>query len=121
MKTVLVIEDNESNMYLTSFILTKNGYNVLQADSGEKGVRIALKEKLDLILMDLQLPNLDGYEAIKKIRSSRMDCNVPIIAITSYAMIGDEDKALHAGFTGYLKKPINPETFLQEIEKYLDV
>ena len=120
-EAILVVEDNGFNMYLISFILTENGYNVLQADGGEEGVRIALKEKLDLILMDIRLPDLDGYEAMKRIRASKVYCNVPIIALTSYAMVGDEEKALRAGFTGYLTKPIDPATFLQEIEKYLYV
>ena len=119
MKTILVVEDNESNMYLITFILSKYGYNVLQADGGEEGVRIALTEKLDLILMDIQLPDIDGYEATKRIRASKAGCNVPIIALTSHAMVGDEEKALRAGFSGYLTKPIDSATFLQEIEKYM--
>ncbi len=120
MKTILLVEDNGSNMYLITFILEKNGYNVLQAFRGEEGVKIALKEKLDLILMDIQLPDIDGFEATKRIRASDAP-KMPIIAITSYAMAGDEEKALRLGFTGYLRKPINPTTFLQEIEKYLPV
>ncbi|MEE8571156.1 MAG: response regulator, partial [Candidatus Bathyarchaeia archaeon] len=88
MKTILVVEDNESNMYLITFILSKYGYNVLQADGGEEGVRIALIEKLDLILMDIQLPDIDGYEATKRIRSSKAHCDVPIIAFMSYEMPG---------------------------------
>ena len=121
MKTILVVEDDGASMYLISFILTEYGYNVLPAFTGEEGVRIALKEKLDLILMDIQLPDLDGYEAIKRIRASKVGCDVPIIALTSHAMVGDDEKALRAGFTGYLTKPIDPATFLQVIEKYLYV
>lgn len=121
MKTILVVEDNESYMYLITFILSKYGYNVLQADGGEEGVRIALTEKLDLILMDIQLPDIDGYEATKRIRSSKAHCDVPIIAFMSYEMPGAEEKALHLGFTGYLTKPIDLETFLPEIEKHLYV
>jgi CheY-like chemotaxis protein len=119
MKTILVVDDNGSNMYLISYILKEKGYNVLQADRGEEGIRIALKEKLDLILMDIQLPDIDGYEALKKIRASKVGYDVPIIALTSHAMAGDDEKALRAGFTGYLTKPIDPATFLQDIEKYL--
>ncbi len=121
MKTILVVEDDGANRYLISFILTEYGYNVLPAFTGEEGVRIALKEKIDLILMDIRLPDLDGYEAIKRIRASKVGYNVPIIALTSYAMVGDEQKALSAGFTGYLTKPIDPATFLQVIEKNLYV
>jgi len=121
MKTILVVEDNESNMYLITFILSKYGYNVLQADSGEKGVRIALTEKLDLILMDIHLPDIDGYEVTKRIRASKAHCDVPIIAFMSYVVSGDEEKALNLGFTGYLTKPIDLETFLPKIEKHLYV
>ena len=119
MKTVLVVEDDASNMYLFSYVLKEKGYNVLKAGGGLEGVRIALKEKLDLILIDIRLPDIDGYEAIKRIRASKADRKVPIIALTSYAMVGDEEKALSAGFTGYLTKPIDQTTFLQEIKKYL--
>ncbi len=119
MKTILVVEDDGANMYLISFILTEYGYTVLPAFTGEEGVRIVLTEKLDRILMDIRLPDLDGYEAIKRIRASKVGCDVPIIALTSYAMVGDEEKALRAGFIGYLTKPIDPATFLQVIEKYL--
>jgi two-component system cell cycle response regulator DivK len=108
-------------MYLITFLLKKNGYNVLQAFTGEEGVQIALKEKIDLILMDIQLPDINGYEATKRIRASKVDYNVPIIALTSFVMAGDEEKALSLGFTGYLTKPIDPATFVQAIEKYLYV
>jgi len=121
MKTILVVEDNGPNMYLLTFLLTKKGYNVFQAFNGEEGVRIALTKKLDLILMDIQLPDIDGYEAIKRIRASKVDYNVPIIALTSFAMTGDKEKALSVGFTGYLAKPIDSATFVQDIEKYLYV
>jgi two-component system cell cycle response regulator DivK len=121
MNTILLVEDNGSNMYLITFILKKNGYNVLQAFTGEEGVQIALKEKIDLILMDIQLPDINGYEATKRIRASKVDYNVPIIALTSFVMAGDEEKALSLGFTGYLTKPIDPATFVQAIEKYLYV
>ena len=121
MKTILVVEDNGFNMYLISFILTENGYNVLQAYGGEEGVRIALKEEIDLIIMDIRLPDTDGYEATKRIRASKVGCNVPIIALPSYAMDGDEENARRVGFTGYLTKPIDPATFLQEIKKHLYV
>ncbi|MCK4339032.1 MAG: response regulator [Candidatus Cloacimonetes bacterium] len=118
MKKILVVEDNETNMYLIRFILTKNGYEVLEARSGEEGLELAIKEKPDLIIMDIQLPGIDGYEATKRIRESEADHEVPIIALTSYAMTGDREKALKAGCNGYIEKPINPETFISEMEKY---
>ena len=118
MKKILVVEDNEKNMYLMDFILTKGGYAVIKAVTGEQGVELALKEMPDLVLMDIQLPGMDGLAATKKIRESKADGKIPIVAITSYAMTGDKEKVLAAGCNGYIEKPINPETFLAEIQKY---
>lgn len=119
MKRILVVEDNETNMYLIRFILEKNGYEIIEAKDGTSGVELAIKEKPDLIIMDLQLPDINGLEATKRIRASEADSEIPIIALTSYTMVGDREKALAAGCTGYIQKPINPETFMSEIEKYL--
>ena len=113
------MEDNEKNMYLIGFILRKNGYEVIEAWTGEDGIEQAIKEKPDLVLMDVQLPGIDGLETTKKIRESEKVGQIPIVALTSYAMTGDREKALDAGCTGYLEKPINPETFMTDIEKYL--
>ena len=119
MKRILVVEDNETNIYLISFILRKNDYEVIEARTGEEGVELAIKEKPDLIIMDIQLPGIDGLEATKRIRESEADGEIPIVALTSYAMTGDREKALAAGCTGYIEKPINPETFMADIEKHL--
>ena len=119
MKKVLLVEDNEQNMYLVGFIIRKKGYEVIEAKTGEKGVELAVKEKPDLILMDIQLPGIDGLEATRQIRSSEVDGKIPIVALTSYAMPGDKEKALKAGCTGYIEKPIHPKTFMTKIEKYL--
>ena len=119
MKRILVVEDNETNLYLIKFMLEKSGYEVIEAKDGASGVELAVKEKPDLIIMDIQLPDIDGLEATKRIRASEADNEIPIIALTSYAMVGDREKALAAGCTGYIQKPINPETFMAEIEKYL--
>ena len=119
MKRILVIEDNEKNMYLISFILKKNGYEVIEAWTGEEGAEIAIKEKPEGVLMDIQLPGIDGLEATRRIRKSEAAGEIPIIALTSYAMTGDREKSLKAGFTGYIEKPIDPETFMDEFEKYL--
>ena len=119
MKRILVVEDNEKNMYLIGFILRNNGYEVIEARTGEEGVELASKEKPDLVLMDIQLPGIDGLETTKRIRESETAGQIPIVALTSYAMTGDKEKALNAGCTGYLEKPINPETFMADIEKYL--
>jgi two-component system cell cycle response regulator DivK len=119
MKRVLVVEDNEKNMYLISFLLKGNGYEVIKATRGEEGVELAVKEKPDLILMDIQLPDIDGLEAVKKIRKTVQGKNIPIIAVTSYAMSGDREKLIKGGCTGYIEKPINIEAFISEIKRYL--
>ncbi len=115
----LIIEDNENNMYLTSFLLEKSGHEVHQAYDGQSGVEMAKKVSPDLILLDIQLPKMNGYEVAKLLRQDSALSSTPIIAITSYAMPGDREKALEAGCNGYIKKPINPDTFLGEIESYL--
>ncbi len=119
MKKVLVIEDNEDNLYLIKFILTNNGNKVIEAREGIAGVNLAIKEKPDLILMDIQLPDINGLDATKKIRSSKIDGSIPIIALTSYAMPGDKEKALEAGCNGYIEKPIDPATIMKKLKKYL--
>ncbi len=119
MKKILVVEDNEINMYLCCRILRSSGYEVIKARSGEEGIELAIKEKPDLIIMDIQLPDIDGLEATKRIRESEEVDAISIVALTSYAMAGDKEKALNAGCTGYIKKPIDPETFIAEIEKFL--
>jgi CheY-like chemotaxis protein len=119
MKRILVVEDNETNLYLIRFVLEKSGYEVIEAREGVAGVELAIKEKPDLILMDIQLPDMDGLEATKRIRASEADSQIPIIALTSFAMAGDRERALTAGCTSYIEKPINPDTFIAEIEKFL--
>lgn len=119
MKRILVVEDNETNIYLIGFILKKNGHEVIEARTGEEGVELALKERTDLIIMDIQLPGIDGLETTRRIRKSETDKKVPIVALTSYAMTGDRERSLAAGCTGYIEKPINPDTFMGEIEKFL--
>ena len=119
MKKILVVEDNQINMYLCCCILKSSGHEVIEARTGEEGVELTIKEKPDLILMDIQLPGIDGLETTKRIRKLEADRKVPIIALTSYAMTGDRKKTLKAGCTGYIEKPINPKTFMGEIEKYL--
>ncbi len=119
MRRVLVVEDNENNIYLIRFILQKNGFEFIGAKDGAAGVELAVKEKPDLILMDIALPVLDGYEATKRIKANKETKDIPVIALTSYAMVGDREKALNSDCNGYIEKPINPETFVAEMEKYL--
>ncbi len=116
---VLIIEDNEQNLYLTTFILTHHGYEVVPARDGPSGIRLAKSGDFDLILLDIQLPEMDGYTVAHFLRSDPKLADVPIIAVTSYAMVGDREQALEAGCTGYIEKPINPDTFIPELEKYL--
>ncbi len=119
MKRILVVEDNEQNFYLVRFILEKNGYEVLEARDGKTGIELAIRESPDLVLMDIQLPIIDGLEATKRIRASEADGEITIIALTSYAMASDREKCLEAGCNGYIEKPINPETFMAEIMKFI--
>ncbi len=116
---LLIIEDNEQNLYLLTFILEKHGYEVIQAKDGLAGIEIAKKQNLDLILLDIQLPNMDGYAVAREMKKIPEKKDVPIIAITSYAMAGDREKALEAGCTGYITKPINPDTIISSIEQFL--
>ena len=119
MKRILVVEDNENNMYLITVLLQKSGFAILEARDGAEGVELAVKEKPDLILMDIALPVLDGYEATKRIKENKETKDIPVIALTSYAMVGDRAEALNSGCDGYIEKPINPETFVAELVKYL--
>jgi CheY-like chemotaxis protein len=116
---ILYIEDNEQNLYLITFILNKKGYEVLQARDGQEGINMAIHNKPDLILLDIQLPSMDGYSVARTMRTYPDLEKTPIIALTSYAMGGDREKSLDAGCTGYIEKPISPETFLTQIEPYL--
>jgi len=119
MKKILVVEDNEQNCYLMQYMLEQSSYNVVLANSGVQAITMTVQEKPDLILMDIQLPDMDGLEVTRRIRSSQGGNEIPIIAVTSFAMAGDRQKSLAAGCSGYIEKPINPETFLLEIAKYL--
>ena len=119
MKKVLVIEDNETNLYLMHTIVEKLGHQVIEARDGFDGVKLAISKIPDLILMDIQLPGMDGYMATQKIRENEATKEIPIIAITSYAMVGDKEKTLAAGCTAYIEKPIDPESFIETLNKYL--
>ncbi len=119
MKKILVVEDNDKNMYLICFIVEQMGHKAIRARTGEEGVAVALSEKPDLVLMDIQLPGIDGQEATRRIRMSEEGKDVPIVAITSFAMTGDRERLLAAGCTGYIEKPINPETIMGDISAFL--
>ncbi|MBU0702500.1 MAG: response regulator [Chloroflexi bacterium] len=116
---ILVIEDNEQNMYLVTFILKKQGYQVVQARDGREGIELARQVGPALILLDIQLPEMDGYAVARELRCNPALDDVPIVAVTSYAMVGDRERVLAAGCQGYIEKPINPETFMDDVEQYL--
>jgi CheY-like chemotaxis protein len=113
---VLVIEDNAQNMYLIHFLLESNGYTVIEAENGVIGIQKAKEENPDIILLDIQLPEMDGYEIARILRSTPGIDTIPIIAVTSYAMAGDKERILAAGATDYIEKPINPATFVDQIK-----
>lgn len=116
---ILYIEDNEQNFYLVSYILKSAGHEVLWAADGARGIDLAAREKPDLILLDIQLPVLDGYGVARALRARPELDTVPVVALTSYAMPGDREKAIEAGCDGYIEKPIDPTTFAGEIERIL--
>lgn len=116
---ILLIEDNEQNRYLATFLLEKLGHQIVAAADGPEGIKLAGQIQPDLILLDIQLPVMDGYAVARALRQNPALEEVPIVAVTSYAMVGDRERVLAAGCTGYIEKPINPETFASEIEQYL--
>lgn len=118
MKTILIVEDNEKSLYMIKYLIEYNNYKVIVSRNGVDAVKMAAKKKPDLILMDIQLPLLDGYNATRQIKANKETCKIPIIAVSSFAMIGDKEKTFKAGCNGYIEKPINPETFITEIEQY---
>lgn len=117
-RTVLVIEDNEQNLYLMEYLLTKHGYVVVAARSGRQGIAIARTARPDFILLDIQLPEMTGHDVARVLRQDPELAVVPVIAVTSYAMPGDREQAVAAGCTGYIEKPINPETFVAQMEAF---
>lgn len=119
MKRILVIEDQEDNRAILRDLLGAAGYVYLEAVNGADGVATALAEKPDLILMDIQLPELDGYDATRRIRTIPEIATVPIIAVTSYALSGDEAKARAAGCNDYVTKPYSPRALLAKVRQYL--
>ncbi len=120
MKTkILIIEDNEQNMYMLTYLLESENYEIIQAFSGIAGIEATKTNKPDIILLDIQLPEMDGYAVAKKLRENQELKDIPIIAVTSYAMPGDKEKAIESGATGYIEKPINPDTFVSQMKSFL--
>jgi two-component system cell cycle response regulator len=119
MTKILIIEDNKDNLQLMVYLLTKNGYSVMTAMDGQKGIECAKKDLPDLILCDIQMPILDGFQVLKALQKDEKLKTTPIIAVTAYAMVGDREKILAAGFNAYIPKPIDPDLFVKEIEQQL--
>ena len=118
-KRILVVDDHEDNRQILRVLLASAGYTMIEAPDGETALDAALSEQPDLILMDIQLPGLDGYEVTRRIKSNPGFHDVPIIAVTSYALSGDEQKALAAGCIAYVAKPYSPMQLLAKIQQYL--
>jgi two-component system cell cycle response regulator DivK len=119
-RRILVVEDNERNLKLVRDVLRFAGYDVLEARSGEQGVALAGECAPDLVLMDLQLPSMDGTQALRLLRQNPRTREVPVVAVTAFAMKEDRDRALQAGFDGYLEKPISVRSLPDQVRGFLD-
>jgi len=117
-KTILYVEDNEANRMIVRDLLKRTKYQLIEAHDGEAGVTMAIEKKPDLILMDIQLPKISGMEAMRRIRADASMASTPIIAITSFALSGDDQKAKEAGATAYLAKPYSPFDLLKLVRQY---
>ena len=118
-KTILIVEDDTKNMTLFRDLLQVSGYSTILASGGKEGIELAKAKKPDLILMDIQMPGMDGLEATRILKADATTSGIPVIALTAYAMKGDKERMLKAGCNGYLAKPINTDDFLKEVAKYL--
>ena len=118
-KTILVIEDNKLNMKLVNGLIKIGKYRMIEAVDAESGIQLIREQRPDLVLMDIQLPGMDGLSATKIIKGDPELKDIPIVALTSYAMQGDKEKALAAGCTGYIAKPIDTRKFLETVSQYL--
>lgn len=118
-KRILIVEDQEDNRRIMRDLLVASGYTLVEATTGEEGLALADRERPDLILMDIQLPGLDGYEVTRRIKANPALKLIPIIAVTSYALSGDDRKAFAAGCDGYVTKPFSPRQLLAKIREYL--
>jgi len=118
-KRILVVEDTEDNRQILRDLLTAAGFDLIEAVDGESGVAMARAHKPDLILMDIQLPMIDGYEATRRIKADPALTHIPVIAVTSYALSGDEEKTRAAGCNGYIAKPFSPRQLLNKVREFV--
>lgn len=119
MARILIIEDNDANLELAQYLLEHGGHQVMVARNGQEGIDAARREQPALIVCDLQMPVVDGYGVLERLRQDPACRQTPIVAVTAFSMSGDEQKVRLAGFDGYLSKPIEPEAFVGQIEAYL--
>jgi CheY-like chemotaxis protein len=119
MALVLVVEDQDENLDLMVYLLTAFGHETLVARDGAEGVAVAAQARPDLVVMDLQMPVMDGYEAAARLKADPGLAEIPLVAVTAYAMVGDQERILRRGFDGYLTKPIDAEVFVSELERHL--
>jgi two-component system, cell cycle response regulator DivK len=117
---VLVVEDNERNMKLFRDVLEASGYRTLEAATGERAVELVFEHRPDLVLMDIQLPDIDGVEALARLRADERLSSVPVLALTAQAMEGDRERFLAAGFDGYFSKPVNIAEFIATVKRYCE-
>ncbi|MDH5327068.1 MAG: response regulator [Gammaproteobacteria bacterium] len=120
MKTALVIEDNSNNMELITFLLKANGFSVIPATLGAEGIEIFKTADPDFILLDIQLPDMDGIEVLRRIRNMEKGLSIPIIAVSSYALTGDSVRLIASGCAGYIEKPIDPASVIGEINRIVE-
>ncbi|MFZ2853881.1 MAG: response regulator [Rhodocyclaceae bacterium] len=119
MANILVIEDNPENLELMTFLLQAFGHATTPADDGEQGLAALARQAPDLIVSDIHLPGIDGYEVARRVKNQAAHQNIPLVAVTALAMVGDRDKVLAAGFDGYISKPIDPRKFVEQVESFL--
>ena len=115
----LLVEDNENNRYLAQFLLEREGFAVTLAVNGKQALAVARRDKPDLVVMDIQMPEMDGYETAERFKGDPALADIPLVGVSSFAMPGDRARALQAGFAGYIEKPINPDSFAQEVNQLL--
>jgi CheY-like chemotaxis protein len=115
----LLVEDNENNRYLARFLLEREGIAVVVAVNGNQALQAARLDKPDLVLMDIQMPEMDGYQTAEQFKRDPTLMDIPLVGVSSFVMPGDRERALQVGFVGYIEKPINPDTFAQEVTRFL--
>ena len=120
MKLILIVEDNDKNLKLVRDVLQATGYRTLQATTGEEAVELALSQAPALVLMDVQLPGIDGVEALERLRQNERTASIPVLALTAQAMSGDRERFLEAGFDGYLAKPVDVGELIEAVREHCD-